>query len=133
MASFRPIVPKTDPFAKFKAIDQKIAKELRDFGAEAQRKLSTYPPSQTDYVRTGDLGRKWTTSGYPKEEAGGLVERIGNNSDHVVYVQGDPDGAAGERQVPLFREYGWTNVKDIIDDVWPKYQKMIKDLLGKGS
>jgi len=123
---FRPIVPTRNPFAAFGSVRSKLAEELRDFAAEAQNELSSYPPSRSSYRRTGRLGRSWTTDG-PKMEGGDLLARVGNNVEYAPTVQGKAD-----QQRQLFRTYGWKGVTEVAGSKWPRHQDALRRILREG-
>jgi len=45
------------------------------------------PPSGSKYVRTGTLGRRWTSK--LNRNANGVIGTIGNNTDYGPWVQSD--------------------------------------------
>ncbi len=51
--------------------------------------MKVYPPAPpaSTYVRTGTLGRRWTTK--PIREAGAVGREVGNNTDYGPFVQSD--------------------------------------------
>ena len=54
-----------------------------------QRDMAEYPPQRTgsSYVRTGTLGRRWTTS--VTQSFNGLIGTIGNNTIYGPFVQSE--------------------------------------------
>jgi hypothetical protein len=57
------------------------------FRVEAGMKVYPPPPSGSTYVRTGTLGRRWTTK--PIREANTVGREIGNNTDYGPVVQSE--------------------------------------------
>ena len=57
-----------------------------------QRRMAAYPsaPTGSSYVRTGTLGRRWTTAApVITGGAGDMVGRIGNNTTYGPFVQSE--------------------------------------------
>lgn len=52
-----------------------------------QRDMADYPPARpgSSYVRTGTLGRRWTTD--VNRSGDGLVGKVGNNTVYSPFVQ----------------------------------------------
>lgn len=82
------------------AVPDALAAELKDaaFAALTQigGDLAEYPPAPTgsDYVRTGTLGRLWTSSAPTLHGSGAdFVATLGNATPYGSYVQ-DPDQQA---------------------------------------
>ena len=57
------------------------------FRVEGGMKVYPPPPSASTYVRTGTLGRRWTTR--PIREANAVGREVGNNTDYGPQVQSD--------------------------------------------
>jgi hypothetical protein len=82
-----------------------VAASQTAFLKSALGQLQRYPPPNSDYVRTGSLGRSWTGRVTP---TGSIVEnRLGYSS----YVQG-PQGKSGRAggQTAVMAGKGWTSV-----------------------
>jgi hypothetical protein len=64
--------------------------------------MKDYPaaPSQSRYVRTGTLGRRWTIAPIERS-ADGLRGKIGNNTLYAPFVQSE------QWQVKTHRRTGW--------------------------
>lgn len=109
-----PVIPKKNPFGPASSSRAKVMMVLRNIGHEAQRRLSDYPASQSDYLRTGTLGRAWTTDG-PRSEGGNLVVKVGNKTEYAPFVQ-------GREPVSWAQTYGWPNVVEVAEAVWGQYK-----------
>lgn len=66
-----------------------------------QRAMQEYPPapSHSSYVRTGTLGRRWTTR--VERSGNGLVGKVGNNTRYGPLVQSE------RFQTRFHRRTGW--------------------------
>lgn len=96
---------------------------MRNFGADAQKMFSTYPPQDTSYRRTGTLGRRWTVRGPSGSTHIKVV--VGNRTRYAARVQG-PEGEQEEQ----FHRRGWKNVDDVEREVWEnKYKQIIEGIL----
>lgn len=62
-----------------------------------QRDMADYPPQRpgSSYVRTGTLGRRWTTK--VERQSDGLTGRVGNNTVYGPFVQSSRFQAAVHR------------------------------------
>ena len=114
----KPITPKKEPFAAIAgtALGASIA-ALSAMGHEAQRRLSTYPPSPGTYRRTGNLGRRWTVKG-PNQRGNDVVVKVGNNAKYARPVQ-------GIKQKKRFKDIGWRNVQDVAKEVIVEFKPIV--------
>ncbi len=64
--------------------------------------MKDYPakPSQSRYVRTGTLGRRWTVAPIDRT-VDGMTGKIGNNTAYAPFVQSE------QLQVKTHRRTGW--------------------------
>lgn len=69
---------------------------------EGAKEASVYPPPQTDYERTGRLGRNWYTSHM------GPRATIGNLTPYFPWVHGD-------QQIELHGAHGWLKLRDVME------------------
>lgn len=71
---------------------ERLAPAVRRAVLRMQARMAVYPPQRpgSTYVRTGTLGRRWT-SGQPTISTSGsaIVGRYGNNTNYAPFVQGD--------------------------------------------
>lgn len=97
----------------------RISAALRLYALDAQSEISNYPtsPSQSSYVRTGQLGQFWTVSG-PKQRGVDFVVRVGNKKRYAGRVQ-------GSKQEELFKGFGWPNITNTNDKVWARHRPFV--------
>lgn len=74
-----------------------------------QADMQDYPPAPAGslYRRTGTLGRRWTTA--MVREAGGLVGKIGNNTEYGPWVQSARFQTRGHRAT------GWPTDEAVLE------------------
>jgi hypothetical protein len=74
-----------------------------------QNYMQDYPPApaHSHYIRTGTLGRRWTTQ--IDRSSDGLIGRIGNNTSYGPWVQ----SAAFQRRI--FARIGWHTDEQGVD------------------
>lgn len=114
------IYPKTDPFARFGRVGAEIRNRLRDFAEDAHSDLAEYPDDAgTGYVRTGELGIRWTIHG-PESKGRRLSVIISNNLEYASRVQ-------GPKQWDQFRRIGWPSVTTVAEKQWPRHKPRIID------
>jgi hypothetical protein len=94
----------------------RVTAALRLYALDAQSEISTYPQSESSYVRTGELGRFWTQK--VQQRGPDLVARIGNKKRYAARVQ-------GSQQEELFRGFGWPNIVDTNRKVWARHRPLI--------
>lgn len=77
------------------------------FSQTALALLQRYPPPNSDYVRTGNLGRSWTAHKTPQ----GVTVR--NDVRYASYVQG-PQGKSGRSggQTAVMAGKGWMSITE---------------------
>ncbi len=121
-----PIIPKK-PVTSFNKAT--VVGALLKVGLNTVRTASTYPPSQTEYRRTGELGRRWTLRG-PSTLGAILFVEVGNNLEYASRVMGLKVGEAS--QLDKFRQLGWRSIEDIGREEVDKARPfIIKALQGK--
>ncbi len=82
-----------------------------------QAGMANYPPARAGsrYVRTGTLGRRWTTK--ISQDAQGLTGKVGNNTSYGPFVQSSMFQAAVHRGTWQTDEDGMTREKPtLVDD-----------------
>lgn len=113
----------------FAALD-KLEPPMRRAVYRLQAAMQDYPPapSASRYIRTGTLGRRWTTK--IERSADGLVGTVGNNTAYGPWVQSE------RFQARVHRRTGWMtderamreNEQAIVDD----FEREIDRALAKG-
>lgn len=85
-----------DPAATRRAMDKSVQ--------HLHRRVAKYPPKpgHSAYVRTGTLGRLWTT----KIEKNGSRGVVGNSTPYAVYVQ-------GPRRRHFHKAAGWKTIQEV--------------------
>ena len=71
--------------------------------------VATYPPEPrgSSYVRTGTLGRKWTTR--VDQSLGEISGRVGNNTEYAPLVQ------SYQFQAWMHRRTGWQTDRQVME------------------
>ena len=91
------------------------------------RRMAEYPnaPSGSTYVRTGTLGRTWTSK--ITEHAGGLEGRVGNRTIYGPWVQSQ------RFQTALHRRTGWTTdemaIRELEREIVADFERAIQEAL----
>lgn len=103
---------------------------MLNYGLDLKRTMQKYPPSVTEHVRTGTLGKRWTMKG-PSIKGGDLVVHVGNRTEYAPFVQGFRNDEP--RQRTLFKGYGWQQLDVTAKKVLKKHKSLIqKSLRGLG-
>lgn len=89
-----------------------------------QRDMADYPPARpgSSYVRTGTLGRRWTTK--VDRLANGVRGRVGNNTKYAPFVQ------SKQFQRPLFKGR-WQTDEQVLQRNLPAIEKDFNDAVEK--
>jgi len=128
--TFKPILPKRDPFKNIERGLVEATVLLGSFLYAAQNELQNYPPQRSGrYRRTGELGRRWKVE-VPKRRGLDIVGRIGNNKPYAVWVEG-PTKGSGKKQRALFKRLGWPSVTDVGKRQWRVYRPRIRQAMRK--
>lgn len=117
---FEPIVPK-GPIHKISK--RKVVDRLGDAVLSIVNRMGKYPPSRTEYRRTGTLGRGWAADG-PRSEGSDLVATAGNKVIYAPFVQG-----LKNQQVKWAQPYGWESVETAGEEEWRKHKPLIEKAL----
>lgn len=128
----RPIIPKRDPFAEAKKNAERVVLLLTAFLFEAKGRLKNYPRAvSSSYVRTGELGKKWTVSP-PQQRGRSITGRVGNVQPYAIWVQG-PTKGPGKKQRRLFQRRGWLSITQVRKELWDQNYKrrILRALQGK--
>lgn len=77
--------------------------------ARLQTDIAVYPPEPrgSSYIRTGTLGRKWTTR--VDQSAGEISGRVGNNTEYAPLVQ------SYQFQAWFHKRTGWSTDRQVLD------------------
>lgn len=77
--------------------------------ARLHQDIAVYPPEPrgSSYVRTGTLGRKWTTK--IDQSFNGIEGRVGNNTEYAPLVQ------SYQFQAWFHRRTGWQTDRQVMD------------------
>lgn len=104
-----------------------IIQQMHQFNSDAIRVLGKYPPPNSSYRRSGDLGRHWAAK---VEVFPALVRgRVINSVTYAVFVQGPTKGAKGERQTAVMAAKGWPSVTTVLADTWRKHKREFSKIL----
>lgn len=89
-----------------------------------QADLAKYPTQRTGstYVRTGRLGRSWTTS--VSNQSGKLVGRVGNNVAYAPFVQ------SAKFQRP-YNQRRWQTDEQVVEKNRSKIIKQFEDVISR--
>lgn len=91
--------------------------------------MKEYPPApaRSFYVRTGNLGRRWTHSVTRNTDS--LIGKAGNNTIYGPYVQSQ------QFQKRIFQRIGWRTDQSAIDtlenDIRADFEQSIREALAK--
>ena len=86
--------------------------------------MKTYPMQRpTTYVRTGRLGRSWTTR--PIREPGAVGRQVGNATDYAPWVQSQ------KLQAWMHRDW-WQTDEEVIADNRATIVQVVNDALLRG-
>ena len=90
-----------------------------------QTPLATYPPAPANskYVRTGTLGRRWTTDVDVKSDE--IIGKVGNNTEYAPRVQ------SARFQKPIFKRIGWKTDREVLDQELPAIVKDFQEAVDK--
>lgn len=102
-------------------IEPKITAAISAIALEIKGKIATYPekPENSNYRRTGTLGRKWNVE---NKRMGAI---IGNNTSYGPWVQDR------ETQSLLHLYDGWQTVQDMAEEYEPKVLEKLKSIIEK--
>lgn len=101
---------KASDIVKVKAIQKMVG-----WGGKVQNKMQTYPPSRSDYRRTGRLGSGWSQ----KVDADSVT--VYNDVEYAPYVEGD-------EQRGYHGANGWPKLSRVAADEWDKTVALLRDL-----
>jgi len=91
---------------------------------EARMKEYPAPPARSTYVRTGTLGRRWTTKIIKLRE--GVQGVIGNNTEYAPWVQ-------SKRFQAAIHKGRWQTAEDVLTEelktIVDDFEKAIKDAI----
>ena len=104
----------------------KILGAMIAFKIETLSVFKKYPTAVTSYVRTGELGKRWTGTG-PSAAGTSIVVIVGNNVPYAKSVMGFWTREPKQGQVWL--HLGWPSVEITAKVLWPKYRTAIIDAL----
>ena len=120
---FIPIIPKR-PITRFSAA--RVVQEMTVTVLDMVNRLAKYPPQQTPYRRTGQLGRTWTKDG-PMVIGTDLVAEAGNKTTYAAKVQGFKSKTP--QQSEKFARLGWSSIEDVGEEVWEAHRSSIERAL----
>jgi hypothetical protein len=88
-----------------------------------QTPLATYPPKPTNskYVRTGTLGRRWLIDVDARSDE--ITGKVGNNTEYGPQVQ------AAKFQKPIFKRIGWPTDEGVLNQQLPAIIKDFQDAI----
>jgi hypothetical protein len=90
-------------------IKNKATRVMSEWASETERTISKYPPppANSSYVRTGALGRGWSST--TKASGDAIESNVTNSVEYAKYVHGGK-----------FAYIGWKTLDDIAGDQWKK-------------
>lgn len=115
----------------------KIAQQLQNVLNAARTRLTRYPSQRqpTAYVRTGEYGRRWTTT--PPAVIGNDMEgTLGTNLEYAGYVgglHGPQVSGKPPRQTRVNEAVGWESIEDVAPDEWDAREPEIQRLIQGGK
>lgn len=138
------IVPKT-PLLDIARIQSAAQAQLRNDCATVVNKIAQYPPQEdTDYVRSGELGRNWrieikspgeiwvinrvtSTVSFYQTKTKGVRARRHAPRNYSPYVQGGENAQSG-----VMAGKGWLRIDEVADEVFGDRAGVYSKLLAGG-
>lgn len=109
---------------------QTLEKPMQRSVLRLQRRMQDYPPApaHSSYIRTGTLGRRWTTR--IERSGNGLVGKVGNNTEYGPLVQ------SSRFQTRFHKRTGWTTDDQVVREeqaaIVADFQATIDKALAEG-